>query len=241
MIRYLKPSLLDRQYLSVRAYVATPISADLSKLVVTKPWGYEYLFLQHPVSEVWHLNIKHNQSTSMHCHPNKKTALVVLEGKALFSSLHESMELDPLDAVVIHPGTFHSTQAISLEDATVLELETPPMKHDLVRLEDKYGRAMSGYENIDKMILNGHHVRLSVGELGVQRKIGSNSLSVCDIQSPSDLLLLKTGKSIAILLSGTIESAEGETIHEAGDMLTEPLGPGAVCKNVVTLSITRTA
>ena len=240
MIKHLKPSLLDQQYLSVRAYVvATPIGADFSKLIVTKPWGYEYLLLQHPISEVWHLNIKHNQSTSMHCHPNKKTALVVLEGKALFSSLHESMELDPLDAVVIHAGTFHSTQAISLEDATVLELETPPMKHDLVRLEDKYGRAMSGYENIDKMTTNGHHVRLSTDELGLKRKIGDNTLSVCNVKSLSDLSSLKAGKSIAILLSGTIESGLGETIFEAGDMLTEPLRADCVCKNLAVLSITR--
>lgn len=241
MIKHLKPSLLDQQYLAVRSYVATPITADFSKLVVTKPWGYEYLLLQHPESEVWHLNIRHNQSTSMHCHPNKKTALIVLEGKAIFSSLHESTELKPLDAIVIHPGTFHSTQAIVPEGITVLELETPPMKHDLVRLEDKYGRAMSGYENIDKMIANGHHVRLLVQEAGQEKTLGNNSLAVRYVRHPADCNGLKEGSAIAIVLSGTVLASSGEVLYETGDILAEPLPHDAVCANVAVLSIIRFA
>ncbi len=239
MIRHLKPSLLDRQYLSLRSCAATPINADFSKLVVTKPWGYEYLFLQHPESEVWHLSIAHNQSTSMHCHPNKKTALIMLQGRALFSSLHESTELKPLDAIVIHPGTFHSTQAIVPEGIAVLELETPPMKHDLVRLEDKYGRAMNGYENIDKMTLNGGHVRLSAQ--GGEATLNGNRLCVLNIRTPGDTAGFGEGSSIAILLSGAIHSSSGNIIHEIGDVLAGSIPADAVCTDVAALSVARAA
>ena len=30
------------------------------------------------------LSINHNQTTSLHCHPNKKSGFILLKGKALF-------------------------------------------------------------------------------------------------------------------------------------------------------------
>ncbi len=141
MIKKIKQSPLDKQYLALKTYTATPINVDFKTMVVAKPWGHEYLIFSTPEVEVWNLFIKNQRSTSMHCHPKKTTALIVLEGRALFSSLNESYELMPLDTMVIDNGVFHSTQCLSKEGLRLLELETPPMKHDLVRLEDKYGRA----------------------------------------------------------------------------------------------------
>src|SRR3989344_749460 len=145
MIKQLNQSSLDRKYLSLRPYTATPINADFSKLLVNKPWGNEYMLYNSPSIEVWNLFISYQKATSMHCHPNKKTSLIVIEGRVLFSSLNESLELTALDAVAIGSGTFHSTQCASVGGARVLEFESPPMKHDLIRLEDKYGRAQDGY------------------------------------------------------------------------------------------------
>ena len=48
---------------------------------VTKPWGYEYLAYENDNVGVWILHIKEGESTSMHCHPNKDTGLIVLEGE----------------------------------------------------------------------------------------------------------------------------------------------------------------
>lgn len=152
MIIQLKQSALDAKYLNQRTTKAAPVMADFLNLVVNKPWGQEHLMFGNNTVEIWHLTIKHLHSTSMHCHPNKKTALIILSGQALFSSLNKSIQLNSLDGVIIDAGTFHCTQAVSKNGITMLEFETPPMKHDLIRLEDKYGRVTNGYEGIDAMV-----------------------------------------------------------------------------------------
>jgi mannose-6-phosphate isomerase-like protein (cupin superfamily) len=114
-------------------------------IVVTKPWGYEYLAYENDEVGLWFLNIKKNQQTSMHCHPNKTTGLVVLDGEIEVSFLADSRKLTALSKVMIRRGLFHSTKALS-DKALIFEIETPKDKHDLVRLNDSYGRAKSTYE-----------------------------------------------------------------------------------------------
>lgn len=124
---------------------------DFTQFVVNKPWGCEYLVYSNPYIEIWHLFIKKLASTSVHCHPNKKTGLILLEGEAIFSTLNESIKLNPLDAIIMEPGVFHSTQAVSEGGVHLLEIETPPDKYDLIRLQDKYGRVNRGYEGREAM------------------------------------------------------------------------------------------
>jgi hypothetical protein len=40
--------------------------------------------------------------------------------------------------------------AVAEEGAFIMEIETPPMKGDLVRMHDAYGRQGTGYENINE-------------------------------------------------------------------------------------------
>ena len=91
MIRHITSSALDRKYLALRSVDSAPITVDLSKMVVKKPWGYEHLLTGTPLVEIWHLFLDKNHSTSMHCHPNKTTTLIVLSGKAIFSHLNGSL------------------------------------------------------------------------------------------------------------------------------------------------------
>ena len=53
---------------------------DYSNVVVKKPWGYEYLIYCNDIVAIWILHIQCGAQTSMHCHPNKKASLVVLDG-----------------------------------------------------------------------------------------------------------------------------------------------------------------
>jgi len=84
----------------------------------------------------------------MHCHPRKKTGLLLLSGVATFHHQHGSIELQALDGVVIEKGTYHLTEAssnlpvdpISENGIWVMEIESPPLKTDLVRINDAYGR-----------------------------------------------------------------------------------------------------
>jgi len=119
--------------------------------VVVKPWGYEFLVFENVHVAVWRLRVEKGHATSMHCHPNKKTALVVLSGQALCNTFFNRNYLSGVDGVTIEAGVFHSTQAVSPNGCDIIEVETPPNKLDLVRLEDQYGRSGKGYEGLSEM------------------------------------------------------------------------------------------
>ena len=123
---------------------------DYSKVVVKKPWGYEYLIFVNELIAVWILYVKCDAQTSMHCHPHKKTSLIVLEGNVECSSLTESISMKLGQGLIIEKGSFHRTKAVSKKGCFVMEIESPVNKHDLVRLKDSYRRVGKGYETIDK-------------------------------------------------------------------------------------------
>ena len=53
---------------------------DYSKVIVKKPWGYEYLVFENEFVAVWMLHIVRKRKTSMHSHPQKRTSLILLTG-----------------------------------------------------------------------------------------------------------------------------------------------------------------
>jgi len=118
-------------------------------VIVKKPWGYEYLCYQNMDIAVWFLFIKAGESTSLHCHPNKNTGFIVLNGEVELSFLRNSLRMKGLEKIHIFRSRFHSTRALSEPGAFLLEIETPEDKHDLVRLEDSYGRQGQAYESKD--------------------------------------------------------------------------------------------
>jgi hypothetical protein len=119
--------------------------------VVIKPWGYEFLMFENEHVAAWVLHIGKDQSTSMHCHPRKKTSLMALAGKALFNTFLRRHYLNAVDAMIIQDGVFHSTKCLSPEGLYLIEVETPPDKTDLVRLSDDYQRQSQGYEGLSEM------------------------------------------------------------------------------------------
>ena len=133
---------------------------DYNNVIVKKPWGYEYLIFENNFVAIWLLHIVRKRKTSMHCHPNKKTGLVLLSGNAAFYHIGGKEDLNPLDGAVIEKGVFHSTEAfnplpidpVSENGIWVMEIESPPKKGDLVRMKDEYGRAGVRYEGPDNMV-----------------------------------------------------------------------------------------
>src|SRR3989344_641824 len=125
---------------------------DYSAVVIEKPWGHEYSLVRSDASDAWLLSIKHGERTSMHCHPTKKTSIVLLHGECEVTTFNEKVFLKAGDGIVIDKGVFHSTMALSPLGISLLETETPVNKGDLVRLNDTYGRAGKSYEG-------GKHVR----------------------------------------------------------------------------------
>lgn len=119
---------------------------DYSKVIVPKPWGYEYLVYENEDVALWFLHIDEDQSTSMHCHPKKTTGLVLLNGIAELSFLADKRIIKGLDKVMIRRGLFHQTKALSKGGIDLFEIETPNDKNDLVRLSDNYDRKNKPYE-----------------------------------------------------------------------------------------------
>lgn len=114
--------------------------------VVRKPWGYEYLMYESDRIGIWYLHIGHDKRTSLHCHPSKKTGYILLSGEAEVSFLNDSTRLKAVSKLMLREGLFHSTRALSPDGISVIEVESPPDKTNLVRLDDAYGRKEQPYE-----------------------------------------------------------------------------------------------
>jgi mannose-6-phosphate isomerase-like protein (cupin superfamily) len=108
---------------------------------VDKPWGYElhWAKTERYVGKLIHINAGHALSLQYHNHKDETIYLAtgrmlfeIMEGEALVAR-----EMKPGEAVHVTPTTVHRMTAIT--DCDVYEVSTPEL-HDVVRLEDRYGR-----------------------------------------------------------------------------------------------------
>jgi mannose-6-phosphate isomerase-like protein (cupin superfamily) len=110
---------------------------------VDKPWGYElhYGLTDRYCGKV--LFVRAGEELSLQYHERKDETLYLHAGRAELEigELGEetaATEIGPGDALRIRPRVVHRLRA--LEDSLFLEVSTPELD-DVVRLEDRYGRA----------------------------------------------------------------------------------------------------
>lgn len=229
MIKRFYRSTFDIENLSkLRTAIPTDIdNFDYRGIVVNKPWGYEYLLYDNPHVAAWSLYLKYNHKTSMHCHPNKKSSLIVISGEVVCSTLEGWLIRKPGDGIIIDEGVFHSTRAASKDGAFVIEVESPPNKKDLVRLRDEYGREHQGYEGTTKMSKNlgdyeyvdfhsyaaGKKMKKKLGttEIAIAHHPGSGDMQSCIQNEQSELLCL---------LKGKLHDGNGKLLLSPGDVAT---------------------
>jgi mannose-6-phosphate isomerase-like protein (cupin superfamily) len=168
-------------------------------IIVPKPWGMEFSFFKNDFIDAWFLSIEKNHSTSMHCHPNKRTILIILSGIALGKTLHGSSIIKAGEVVVYEAGVFHSTKAITKIE--MAEIESPPIKTDLIRYNDNYNRVKMGYEDKKTMIRSSSYFYLTEENclfsqedyvISKSDRIKSGSLNVigeCDCYKSNSLIL----------------------------------------------------
>ncbi len=199
---------------------------DYSKVVVKKPWGYEYLLYQNGVVAVWILYIKPGFQTSMHCHPNKKTSLVLLSGEARCLNLHQETKLLPGDGLLIEKGVFHCTASLSEQGIFVMEIESPINKRDLIRLKDSYGRVGQGYETVDHMsynLQNYNYVHLIEPQVfyNVKKKFGQCSIALAAFTDYADFTknFLAEGWGAVSILKGKILDGANTVVLDVGDTI----------------------
>jgi mannose-6-phosphate isomerase-like protein (cupin superfamily) len=191
-----------------------------SDVVVNKPWGSEYLVFSNSHAALWHLRIHAGCQTSLHCHPRKKTGLILLTGSASIQFLNNRSVLKSPANTMIRPGLFHSTSADQGTDLDVLELESPVDKTDIVRLEDPYGRANTPYEGWE------HTTPLDHSCLRLPSEIppGEHFFDFCsrklclfrfdEIASRWDE---RPAGDIVVVLEGGLFSKDGDPVLTAGD------------------------
>jgi mannose-6-phosphate isomerase len=110
---------------------------------VEKPWGYElrWAVTDRYLGKVLHVN--RGEALSLQYHERKDEWIMVTKG-VLDLQLGgadgelETHRLQEGDTVRIRPGTRH--RMVAVEDCDVFEVSTPEID-DVVRLEDRYGRA----------------------------------------------------------------------------------------------------
>ena len=110
---------------------------------VTKPWGYELIWAHTDryVGKIIHIDAGH--ALSYQFHRKKEETIYVMRGTL---TLHVSEDESPArvltlkegEAFHIPPGLRHRFEAKTAVD--LLETSTPELD-DVVRLEDRYGRA----------------------------------------------------------------------------------------------------
>ena len=112
---------------------------------VEKPWGYELWWARTDRYVGKILHVKRGESLSLQYHNVKDETIMLQSGRLLFETRPtgeegelRKVEMQPGDVFHITPGTLHRMTAI--EDCDIVEVSTPELD-DVVRLEDRYGRA----------------------------------------------------------------------------------------------------
>ena len=111
---------------------------------VEKPWGYELIWADTDdyVGKV--LFVKAGESLSLQFHREKDESWLVHSGRARIEMAAAGEKVPNAEVVGpgasfrIKPGTVHRVTGI--EDTTIIEVSTPHLQ-DVVRLDDRYGRA----------------------------------------------------------------------------------------------------
>jgi mannose-6-phosphate isomerase len=112
---------------------------------VDKPWGYEIWWARTDRYVGKLLHVRKGESLSLQYHNVKDETIYIQSGELLFETRPAGKEgelakrvMKPGDTFHITPGTLHRMTGIA--DCDILEVSTPELD-DVVRLEDRYGRA----------------------------------------------------------------------------------------------------
>lgn len=128
---------------------ASPAGKDLNYLdrLICKPWGSEFRVYEDARTDVWCLHVAAQQRTSLHCHPEKLTSQLCMEGKGTLTTISGvRYALEPGVVVHIQPGAYHRIAATSTTGLRLIEVERPKNKFDLLRIEDDYRDVTQPYE-----------------------------------------------------------------------------------------------
>jgi mannose-6-phosphate isomerase-like protein (cupin superfamily) len=122
-----------------------PAVKRAEETIVEKPWGYEvrWAITERYLGKILH--VRKGEALSLQYHNQKDECLLIFRG-AIDAELGvddgelKTVRMGEGDTIHLTPGTRHRFTAV--EDADIYEVSTPEID-DVVRLEDRYGRAGS--------------------------------------------------------------------------------------------------
>lgn len=192
--------------------------------LVFKPWGHEHVVYRYRnILSVTLLNINPTKSTSLHCHPNKKTGFVLLNGKALIQlglwKSERKIYKSP-SKLMIRTGLFHSIKCVSKKPLLALEFETPINKNDLVRFKDNYGRAKKPYEGKSKMKKIKNEIFFKVPKKTGVNKYSYKKIDLTIEKHKNKKQLMKKSKdTIFAILNGGLVDKKNQYVLSPGDIV----------------------
>jgi len=115
----------------------------MEKAIVDKPWGHELIWARTDRYVGKILHVRAGEALSLQYHRVKDETIMVLTGHLRFEFFTEGepprcLDLGPHEPFHVAPGLRH--RMLAVVDTDVLEVSTPELD-DVVRLEDRYGRA----------------------------------------------------------------------------------------------------
>jgi len=108
--------------------------------LINKPWGYEEILLEAENYAVLRMFIRKGEETSLHKHVERDEHFIVVRGRGLLIRNGARVPMREWDVISVRRGELHKW--VACEDLEIIEVTSQPLS-DLVRVEDKYGRAMS--------------------------------------------------------------------------------------------------
>ena len=117
---------------------ASPTPAAAPGHVVDKPWGREIWWALGPGYVGKRLEVRAGEALSLQYHERKHETLYVQSGELLLHLNGDERRVAAGHVATVAPGCVHRMEAVT--DVVLFEVSTPELD-DIVRLEDRYGRA----------------------------------------------------------------------------------------------------
>ena len=201
------------------------MSKSYDNRVVIKPWGEEYnIFRNRKKIAITYLKINKGFSTSLHCHPKKKTGFLILKGTAEVQiGIYKKniKKYNPMSILVLRPGLFHRITASKKSDLFALEIENPYFKNDLIRMRDNYGRSKKGYESLkNSRKFNSKDIIFKIPKINYKKSYVLNGVNI-GISYFKNFKSLKPydDKSVSIILDGKLVSDSKKTVITTGEIV----------------------
>ena len=131
---------------SLRAFDTNGYQSFYSKdnsLRIERPWGFFQVLMETSSTKVKLIKVMPSQKLSLQKHRHRSETWYVVKGRAKVIRESENFTLELGDSIIIKKKQIHSLENVESFPLEIVEIQTGDYlgEDDIVRLEDKYGRA----------------------------------------------------------------------------------------------------